>query len=385
MHTLGKVVIWSVLAVVCGCFGAEAGQIRTLRFGVSLSLTGEFSEAGKKALAGIRLRVDDFNANSAITGLRLEPVVRDDKSNREQAVANVEYLATREKVPAIIGPLSTNLMMAMRERAHELEVVLISPTVTSPQIGKNRDWAFRLLFDDEFQGVALARFLVRKQNMKRTAAIINDRLAYAVSVYGAFKENIEKEGGRVVREEHYKWVADESRMYDFTDILKRTAEVEADIVLLPVNSTEIAAIIHRSTQLGLKMRFCGGDTWQHEHVLVASGNNVEDAFYISGVNFDADTPAMRRFRALYDSSNDPSLQLSSVLGYDATSLLIEAFKSATDAQGIKDALYRVKVFELATGTITIDPERGSEKTAYIHQVSMERGNFEASIIGEIKP
>lgn len=361
-----------------------SGEVRTLRFGVCLSLTGEFSEAGKKAYAGLKMRLDDFNSRSARTGLRLEAVVRDDKSDAKQAMQNVDDLAVKEKVPAIIGPLSTNLMLGMRDRAAEHQVVLISPSVTSPRIGKNNDWAFRLLFDDEFQGVALARFLAT-QNLKRTAAIINDRLAYAGSVYGSFKKNIEALGGQVVREEHYEWVADEDRMYDFTEILQRIDDADPDIVLLPVNSTEIAAIIRRSTQMGAQLRFCGGDTWQHENVLLSSGNNLENALFVSGVDYEAQTPEMLKYIQLYDSSNDPNLQMSSVLGYDAMSLLIEGFKGGDDGQSIKDALYHVRNFELATGVITIDPERGSEKTAYIHRINMVDGHFESAIIDEIKP
>ncbi|MCD8351824.1 MAG: ABC transporter substrate-binding protein [Planctomycetaceae bacterium] len=377
---------YPVLSLCCVCLlvlATSVGAGEVLRFGVCLSLTGEFSEAGKKNLAGVMLRLEDFNANSK--DVQLEAVVRDDKSDAAEALRVLEELAVREKVPAIIGPMSTNLMLGMRDRAAELEVVLISPTVTSPRIGKNRDWAFRVLFDDEFQGVALARFLVRRAGLTRTAAIINDRLAYAGSVYSAFKTNIQKEGGTVVREEHYEWVADEDRMYDFTQAVERVDDAKPDIVVLPVNSTEIAAIIRCATRLGTTLRFCGGDTWQHENVLISSGNCLEDALFISGINFDSGTPAMVHYRYLYDHSHDPHVQLSSVLGYDALSLLIEAAKSGHDSQSIKDALYRVKDFELATGTITIDPERGSEKTAYIHRITEKGGEFVADIIDEIAP
>ncbi|MCD8139742.1 MAG: ABC transporter substrate-binding protein [Planctomycetaceae bacterium] len=363
------------------CSSVGAGEV--LRFGVCLSLTGEFSAAGKKNLAGIMLRLHDFNTNS--DDLQLQAVVRDDKSDAAEALRVLEDLAVEEKVPAIIGPMSTNLMLGMRDRAAELEVVLISPTVTSPRIGKNRDWAFRVLFDDEFQGVALARFLVRRAGLTRTAAILNDRLAYAGSVYSAFKENIEKEGGSVVCEEHYEWVADEDRMYDFTQAVERVDSANPEIVVLPVNSTEIAAIIRCATRLGKTLRFCGGDTWQHENVLLSSGNALEDALFISGINFDSGTPAMVRYRYLYDHSNDPDVQLSSVLGYDALSLLIEAAKGGRDSRSIKDALYRITNFELATGTITIDPERGSEKTAYIHRITKQDGEFVADIIDQIAP
>lgn len=359
--------------------------LETVRFGVCLSLTGEFGATGTKFLAGVRLRLEDFNSRAAEHGFRLEMVVRDAKSDAATAAAAVRELAVREKVPAIIGPLSTNVMLGMREVAHELGVVLISPSVTSPRIGRDGDWAFRVLFDDAFQGVALARFLYERQGIRRAAAIVNDRLAYSRSVFDAFKENFLRLGGEIVAEERYNWVANEDEPFDFGDVLEKVMAKDPEIVLLPVNSIEVASIIRTSTMGGFAARFCGGDTWQHENVLLSSGNNLEGAYFISGVNFNSGTPAMRHFLNLYDHSHDPDAQPMSVLGYDALSLLIEALGNGRDSEAIREGLYKIKDFELATGTITIDRQRGSEKTAFIHRIDRENGAFVAKVIDEIKP
>ena len=373
--------------VISAAFTAAtaAGETQTFRFGVCLSTSGEFRDAGRKALAGITIRMDDFNSRSAETGIKLEMVLRDDKSDPEATAAIVEELAVKEKITAIIGPLSTTLMLKMREKAIPLEVVLISPSVTSPQIGKNGDWAFRVLFDDEFQGTALARHILHKLKIRRAGAVINDRFAYAASVFRAFEQTFTGEGGRIVAEEHYSWVADEDKMYDFAAVFKRLNTVRPDIILLPVHSTEVAAIIHESLLAGVRARFCGGDTWQHENVLVSSGNNVENAVFVSGINFDSGSPAMKRYLELFDQSHDPNAQPMSVLGYDALSLLIEAIKNGRDGKAIREGLYGIKDFELATGTITIDRERGSEKSAFIHRINRNGAEFKVEVVDEIKP
>ena len=374
------------LLLFCGFFSsvsANAADPTLFKFGVCLSLTGEFQEAGKKALAGVKLRVDDYNADPG-NPFRLEIVVRDDESLHDNAAKIVEELAAKN-IPAIVGPLSTNLMLTMREAAEKHGIVLISPTVTSPRIGKNNDWAFRLLFDDSFQGVALARFIRSRLGYARAATIVNERLAYSGSVATMFDETFAKEGGEIVGRESCSWVANEDKVYDFAPLLERLAKAEPEIVLLPVNSTEVAAIIRASLKTSLKTLFCGGDTWQHENVLLSSGNNIENAFFISGVDFDSDTPAMRHYIELFDRSHDPYAKLTSVLGYDAASLLIRALDNGTDSASIKEGLYGIKDFELATGTITIDRERGSEKSAYIHRIEFGREGFVSAIVDEIKP
>lgn len=377
--------IFSMMAVPLSGRAATAADVETVRIGVCLSLTGEFQAAGRKALAGIRMRADDFNSRSEETGVRIEIVHKDDRSSVDGAVAILEEFAAVEKVPAVIGPLSTLQMLPMAEKARELEIVLLSPTVTSPRIGRDGDWAFRLLFDDTFQGVALARYISEKLKFTRAAAIINNRLGYAYSVFGTFKLVMEEAGGVIVAEEGYEWVADEDKVFDFVPLLTRVNDSDPDVILLPVNSTEVAAIIRESLAVGVDAVFCGGDTWQHENVLLASGNNLENSFFISGIDFNSGAPAMRHYLNLFDNSHDPDAQATSVLGFDALSLIIKAMENGRDARSIKDGLYAVKNFELATGTITIDPVRGSEKTAYIHKIVKDDNEFKVAVVDTVTP
>lgn len=379
--------VWGLLpaVILSFCSIVSAGEITTFRFGVCLSTSGEFQAAGRKAVAGIKLRMDDFNSRSAETGLRLEMVYRDSESRLERALEILDELATEEKVSAVIGPLSTSLMLGMVDKAREHKMVLISPTVTSPKIGKNHDWAFRLLFDDEFQGVALARYIEKNREQARVGVIMNSRLPYAESVYRSFKKHLEENGGTVVAEERYAWVASEDDPFDFHPLLTRMAEANPDAVLLPVNSTEVAAIIRASLDTDLKTVFCGGDTWQHENILLSSGNNLENAFFVCGIDFESQSPEMRRFLYLFDHSNDPEAQPTSILGYDALGLLIAALEHGRDGESIRAALYSIRGLELASGTITIRPEKGSEKSAFINRIVKVDDKFASTIIDEIKP
>ena len=362
-----------------------AGEPASVRIGVCLSLTGEFGPSGRKALAGVKLRLEDFNNRAEENGYTLELVVRDDRSNPETAAANVADLAENEKVPAIIGPLSTNLMLGMLEPARRHRVVLVSPSVTSPQIGRNGDWAFRLLFDDEFQGVALARFLRDKLGIERVASIVNRRLAYAVSVEQAFKTEFENKGGTMMAEEFYEWVADMNSAVDFHPILQRIAGLDPQMVLLPNNSADVVEIVSQSLGFDMQGKFFGGDTWLHEHILMSAGNNIEGALYVSGIDYKSQSPEMRRFMALYDESHDPAAQPSSVLGFDCLSLIIEAMENGHDAESIKEGLYGIRDFPLATGRITIDRERGSEKSAYIHKIVRTESGFAAVVADVVEP
>ncbi len=380
-----------LLALMSWCppFLAAAAEPPVARFGVCLSLTGPYAASGKKYLAGIKMRMEHHNDNlkpADPKAFKLEMVLRDDKSTADGAAAVTRELAEKADVSAIIGPLSTNQMLAMQPIARDKQVPIISPSVTSPKIGRDRDWTYRLLFDDNYQGVALARYLVNQEKVKTTAAIISDAAIYSSSVFAAFKKEFEKLGGKVVAEEHYKWVVDDDdRHYDFQPHLTRIADAKPDIVLLPVNSVDVIAIVSRSTQLEMGLRFCGGDTWQHENILLSSGNDLEGACFVSAIDFNLDSADMHLYLQLFDHSNDPDAQLMSVLGYDALSLIIEALRHGRSGSEIHDRLYQIRDFPLATGTLTIDPEQGSQKTAYIQKITMDHGEFRARIVAEVEP
>lgn len=364
----------------------HAAEEQVFTFGASLPLTGEFEPRGKKALAGIKLRVDDHNANLKPGQHRLKYIVRDDKSDPVVAQKNIQYFADK-KIQAVVGPLASAFVPGMREVAEKEHVAIISPCVTSPKAGKDKDWVCRLFFDDEFQGTALARYLYEKKNIRQAAAIINDRLpfSYPVSVFTAFKKELERLGGKIVAVQRYKWVANEDDNYDFSLALRNVQKAMPQIVLLPASSVEVAAIVSQAAKMDLALTFCGGDTWTNELIPMASGRGIENALFITGFNFDSDSPAMQHYRCLYEQSHDPDLQLSSVMGYDAVSLLIEALKYATDAESIRECLYKIRKLNLAVGTVTIDPERGSEKTAYIHQFIKKGTEFVPVLVDEVVP
>ena len=207
----------------------NAAEVTAVPIGVCLSLTGPFQDYGNVAMAGINLFVDDFNSRSSITGLKLAIKVRDDKSDPSIAAEIVEELVTNEKVPAIIGPTTSAIMTAMIKKAKQHEVVLISPYATSPTIGTIDDWSFTIQIDDKSQGEALADLVAIKLKRYNCGVIINDSFPYGASLFSGFRDRFEKEGGRIVAEEHYNWDLDENETPDFTGILMMLKEFKPEV------------------------------------------------------------------------------------------------------------------------------------------------------------
>ena len=96
----------------------------TIRVGIPVSLTGQFSLQGLQCLQGIRAWADDVSSSGGMAfGERKEPVElvwRDDCSRRDQARAITGSLIVDEGVDLLVGPYSAVLTNAAAEvaRAH---------------------------------------------------------------------------------------------------------------------------------------------------------------------------------------------------------------------------------------------------------------------------
>src|SRR5690242_5715830 len=90
----------AVLAVAAGATVA-AGTSRAaapIKVGVSLSLSGDFSDSGKAAMRGYQLWASVVNAHGGILGRPVELKIVDDTSSPTQVVTNYQNLITRDKV-----------------------------------------------------------------------------------------------------------------------------------------------------------------------------------------------------------------------------------------------------------------------------------------------
>ena len=100
---------------------SPAGNTLTIRVGIPVSLTGQFSLQGAQTLAGVRAWAEDVNrAGGMVVGGRkslVEIVWHDDSSRRDMARSITERLIVDDRVDLLIGPYSAVLTNAAAEVA----------------------------------------------------------------------------------------------------------------------------------------------------------------------------------------------------------------------------------------------------------------------------
>ena len=112
---------------------AEASP-STVKIGISLSLSGDFSDEGKAAMRGYKLWAAQVNAHGGLLGKKVSLKIVDDTSAPNQAVTNYQTLITRDKVTFVLGPFSTLLTAPSATIAHRYGYAFIEPAGGGPAV-----------------------------------------------------------------------------------------------------------------------------------------------------------------------------------------------------------------------------------------------------------
>lgn len=105
-------------------------MMRSIKVGLSISLTGAYSVQGRESFEGISLWVSDVNKEGGIfvrelgRNLPIDIVYLDDRSSVDTCRANTEKLIAERKADILLGPYSSSLALASAEIAEGAGVTL---------------------------------------------------------------------------------------------------------------------------------------------------------------------------------------------------------------------------------------------------------------------
>ncbi len=132
---LAAVVAASVVsAAVAATASSSAAAGQPIKIGVSLSLSGDFSDPGKAVKRGYELWAAYVNAHGGVLGRQVQLKIVDDASNPNQAVTNYQNLITRDHVDLVFGPFSSLLTGPSATVANRYHYAFIEPAGGGPAV-----------------------------------------------------------------------------------------------------------------------------------------------------------------------------------------------------------------------------------------------------------
>jgi branched-chain amino acid transport system substrate-binding protein len=124
------------LAALAATVGSASGRGNAgpIKIGISLSLSGDFSDPGKFAMQGYKLWAKIVNAHGGILGRKVTLSIKDDASSPTQAATNYQNFITKDRVDLVFGPFSTLLTAPSAAVASRYGYAFIEPAGGGPAV-----------------------------------------------------------------------------------------------------------------------------------------------------------------------------------------------------------------------------------------------------------
>jgi len=102
-----------VALILLFCLALASRAEEPVKIGLTLGLTGKYSEMSDMQMKGFRLWERDVNSRGGILGRKVTLVIYDDKSDPQTAKSLYEHLIVKEKVDLLFGPYSSEITEAI--------------------------------------------------------------------------------------------------------------------------------------------------------------------------------------------------------------------------------------------------------------------------------
>jgi len=125
----------ALVGAIIGLSATAAGAQEKLKIGVIATLSGPPAVLGQQLRNGFQLAVK--NLGGKLGDRDVEVVVEDDELKPDVAVNKAKALVDRTKVDFVVGPIFSNMLIAIMKPVTDAGVILISPNAgTSNFAGK---------------------------------------------------------------------------------------------------------------------------------------------------------------------------------------------------------------------------------------------------------
>ncbi len=120
-RVVGTIGTLAVMAALAG----SASAADKLKIGVIVTLSGPPAVLGQQARDGFALAIKDLGGKMA--GRDVEVIVADDELKPDAALTKVKGMLERDKVDFVVGPIFSNVLLAIHNPVVESKTFLISP------------------------------------------------------------------------------------------------------------------------------------------------------------------------------------------------------------------------------------------------------------------
>lgn len=357
---MSRVGILGLLIAVGLAAPARAQDV--VRIGAVFPVTGKESKIGGAYKQATELAVKEANDAGGITvggkKLKIELTLLDDTSDASKSAQLVEQLITQNKVAAILGGYSSNLVQAQSVVPDRYGIPYLSGGAGATSIYGRSKWVFGTLSPVEHLADTQMNFLddlVKQGKLKLplTIALITENTEHGNDYAKGVNDFVKTHPGyKVAIAEKF-----ELNTTDYRPLLQRVAEAKTDLFLADSHLEDFIAMHRTYTQMGLKHKMLTHGARGSDGAARKALGPATDYVFASGWWSDLlPYPQVKEFNARYKAATGTDPQWYHAMGYETTRALLEAISKAGGLQPekIRAALASLKMEKsiAPSGTLT---------------------------------
>ncbi|MBT3269556.1 ABC transporter substrate-binding protein [Candidatus Poribacteria bacterium] len=349
IQTAAATVCIAALAwIVVGC--AQDTSPTPIRVGIAAPLTGSGAVLGQQIRMGAGLAMIQRNGQGGIDGRRIELVLGDDRADPDEAAAVANRLAADDTILAVIGHYNSACSLAGKPVYRDAGVLQFSPGSTHVDVCRGSDWTFRNLYNDDYQGRSIARYLFDTLGLGRVG-VMHDDDAYGTGLKAAFVEEAGRIGLTVVGVEAYHRAPD----LDLSDAVGALDVLEPDVIFIAGLYAEAASLAREIRRRGLTTPLIGADAVLSEALVDVGGEAVEGMMMTTPfiVHPAVGGVAAQAFAQSFLEAYGRPADTWAALAYDAATQILDAIgEVGADRERIRERIAQTASLDTAFGGIT---------------------------------
>jgi branched-chain amino acid transport system substrate-binding protein len=347
----------------------DAGDEDPIVIGISLPLSGDFSEPGQGIQRGYETWAAMVNDSGGLLGRQVELSFRDDASDPNAVVSDYESLITQDQVDLVFGPFSTRLVIPAAEVAEEHGMLFVEPAGAAAEVFEqgfeNLFYAAPAIADDHYNYLAEWILALPEDERPQTAAYPALDDPFAQGTAWGLRDKLEAAGVETVYDDVYP-----PETTDYTSVAAAIVDSDPDLVVGGTQFEDSVGLIRAFQDLGYQpdmAAFSTGPT--SREFSEAIGEATEGIMSPVGWSLEAEFGINQEFRALNNEIHGQEPGEDEANGFTVGEVVADAVEAIGCAeqgdcqQQLVDYI-RETEFDTIVGPLSFD-ETGKPQSAHM--------------------
>lgn len=348
-----------LLFVIAGCTKDD----QPIKIGFIGGLSSRNHDVGESGYRALMVAVEQINRDGGINGRLVVVEARDDAQDKESAAKAAEELAAA-KVEAVIGPFTSGMAAAVVPLFNKAGILVISPTITSLDFYGKDDFLVRMNRTTRDNARDYARMLYARGQQQVALAVDTRNRAFTDSWYKEFQTAMAAMPG--TRVERVDYASSDST--DFSAIISQMLASRPQGLLFISGALDVARLAQQARHQAPQLPISACEWAGSEQLLELGGQVFDGLLIVQNFHPDDTSPGYVAFREAYTRRFQVHPGYSSVMTYDAATVLFTALRKKSPQETPKQAVLKYGPYQGLHQRITFDANGDTDKKVFFAEI-----------------